>query len=50
VSSSNFFELAVAAEMLGYAVMSTPGVVLGDRVVHAVGIPGPDQGGKWVRG
>ncbi|MCG6862500.1 MAG: thioredoxin family protein [Chromatiaceae bacterium] len=38
------------AEILGYGVMSTPGVVLDDRVVHAGGIPGPDQVRAWVRG
>jgi small redox-active disulfide protein 2 len=30
------------AEILGYGVMSTPGVVLDDKVVHTGGIPGPD--------
>jgi len=38
------------AEILGYGVMSTPGVVLDDRVVHAGGIPGPDRVRAWVRG
>jgi small redox-active disulfide protein 2 len=37
------------AEILGYGVMSTPGVVLDDKVVHAGGIPGPDQARAWVR-
>ena len=38
------------AEILGYGVMSTPGVVLDGKVVHAGGIPGPDQVRAWVRG
>lgn len=37
------------AEILGYGVMSTPGVVLDGRVVHAGGIPGPSQVRAWVR-
>ena len=37
------------AEILGYGVMSTPGVVLDGRVVHAGGIPGPDQMRTSVR-
>ena len=37
------------AEILGYGVMSTPGVVLDGKVVHAGGIPAPDQVRAWVR-
>jgi len=37
------------AEILGYGVMSTPGVVLDGKVVHAGGIPGPDQVRGWMR-
>jgi small redox-active disulfide protein 2 len=37
------------AEILGYGVMSTPGVVLDGQVVHAGGIPGPNQVRAWVR-
>jgi len=36
-------------EIMSFGVMSTPGVVLGGRVVHAGGIPGPDQVRAWVR-
>jgi len=36
------------AEILGYGVMSTPGVVLDGQVVHAGGIPGPDQVRGWI--
>jgi len=38
------------AEILGHGVMSTPGVVLDGKVVHAGGIPGPDQVRNWVKG
>lgn len=38
------------AEILGYGVMSTPGVVLDDQVVHSGGIPSPDQVRGWLRG
>jgi small redox-active disulfide protein 2 len=36
-------------EILGYGVMSTPGVVLDGKVVHAGSVPGPDQVRAWVR-
>jgi len=36
------------AEILGYGVMSTPGVVLDDKVVHTGGIPGPDAVRAWL--
>ncbi|NEX22725.1 thioredoxin family protein [Thiorhodococcus mannitoliphagus] len=38
------------AEILGFGVMSTPGVVLDGKVVHAGSIPGPDQVRDWVLG
>lgn len=38
------------AEILGYGVMSTPGVVLDGEVVHSGGIPAPDQARAWVQG
>lgn len=37
------------AEILGFGVMSTPGVVLDGKVVHAGGIPKPDAVEKWLR-
>ena len=37
------------AEIMAYGVMSTPGVVVDDKVVHAGGIPGPDQVRAWMR-
>jgi small redox-active disulfide protein 2 len=36
------------AEIMAYGVMSTPGVVVDGKVVHAGGLPGPDQVRKWV--
>ncbi len=36
------------AEIMGYGVMSTPGVVVDGKVVHAGGLPGPDLVRKWV--
>jgi len=37
------------AEIIAYGVMSTPGVVVDGKVVHAGGVPGPDQVRAWVR-
>jgi small redox-active disulfide protein 2 len=36
------------AEILGFGVMSTPGVVLDGQVVHAGGIPSPDDVIEWL--
>jgi small redox-active disulfide protein 2 len=36
------------AAIMAYGVMSTPGVVVDGKVVHAGGIPGPDQVRAWV--
>lgn len=36
------------AEIMSYGVMSTPGVVVDGEVVHAGGLPGPDQIRLWV--
>jgi len=37
------------AEILGHGVMSTPGVIVDGELVHAGGIPGPEQVRAWVR-
>lgn len=37
------------AEILGYGVMSTPGVVVDGKVVHSGGVPGPDAVRAWVK-
>ena len=36
------------AQIMAYGVMSTPGVVVDDKVVHAGGLPGPDQVRQWL--
>ena len=36
------------AQIMGYGVMSTPGVVIGDTVVHAGGIPGKAAIEDWL--
>jgi len=36
------------AEIMAFGVMSTPGVVVDGKVVHAGGLPGPDQVRNWV--
>ncbi|KIM00438.1 redox-active disulfide protein 2 [Paramagnetospirillum magnetotacticum MS-1] len=38
------------AAILGFGVMSTPGVVLDGKVVHAGGIPQPDKVTGWLEG
>ena len=38
------------AAILGYGVMSTPGVVVDGKVVHAGGIPPADRVETWLRG
>ena len=35
-------------EIMGYGVMSTPGVVINGKVVHAGGIPSRDKIEKWL--
>ena len=34
--------------IMGYGVMSTPGVVIDGKVVHAGGIPGRDKVEQWL--
>lgn len=36
------------AQIMGYGVMSTPGVVLDEKVVHAGGVPKADKVAEWV--
>jgi small redox-active disulfide protein 2 len=36
------------AEIMSHGVMSTPGVVVDGKLVHAGGLPGPDQIRGWV--
>jgi small redox-active disulfide protein 2 len=37
------------AAIMAYGVMSTPGVVVDGKLVHAGGVPGPDQVRAWVQ-
>jgi small redox-active disulfide protein 2 len=37
------------ATIMAYGVMSTPGVLVDGKVVHAGGIPGPDVVRGWVQ-
>jgi len=36
-------------EIMAFGVMSTPGVVVDDKVVHSGGVPSPDAVRAWVR-
>ena len=38
------------ADIVGYGVMSTPGVVVEGTVVHAGGIPSKDKVNEWLSG
>ena len=35
-------------EIMGYGVMSTPGVVIDGKVVHAGGVPSREKIGRWL--
>jgi small redox-active disulfide protein 2 len=35
-------------DIIGYGVMSTPGVVIDGKVVHAGGVPGRDKIEQWL--
>ena len=35
-------------DIMGYGVMSTPGVVINDKVVHAGGVPSRDKVESWL--
>lgn len=37
------------AQIVSYGALSTPGVVVDGKLVHAGGIPAPDQVRSWVR-
>ena len=36
-------------DIMGYGGMSTPGVVIDGKVVHAGGVPGRDQVEQWLK-
>lgn len=37
-------------DIMGYGVMSTPGVVIDGKVVHAGGVPSRDKVERWLAG
>lgn len=37
-------------DIMGYGVMSTPGVVVDGKVVHAGGVPSPEKIEQWFAG
>jgi protein-disulfide isomerase len=37
------------ADIAGYGVMSTPGVVIHEKVVHAGGVPSAKQIEQWLK-
>jgi len=36
------------AEIAGYGIASTPGIVIDGKVVHAGGLPGPEDLSRWL--
>ena len=36
------------SEIMSHGIMSTPGVIVNGKVVHAGGLPGPDQVRQWL--
>lgn len=36
------------AKIMSHGIMSTPGVIVDGKVVHAGGLPGPDQVRQWL--
>ncbi len=45
----NLEKVTDMAEIMSYGIMSTPGVVVDEKVVHAGGLPSPDQIRKWIK-
>lgn len=44
----NLSKVEEISEIMKYGVMSTPGVVIDGKVVHAGGIPGRDKIDSWL--
>lgn len=44
----NIEKVEDVAQIMSYGVMSTPGVVIDGKVVHAGGVPGRDQIAGWL--
>ena len=45
----NLEKVTDMAEIMSYGIMSTPGVVVDEKVVHAGGLPSPDQIREWIK-
>lgn len=46
---ANIEKVTDMGAIMGYGVMSTPGVVIDETVVHAGGIPTPAQVEEWLQ-
>jgi len=45
----NLEKITDMGEIMSYGVMSTPGVVIDDTLVHAGGLPDPDTIRQWMK-
>jgi len=45
----NLEKVTDMGEIMSYGVMSTPGVVIDEQLVHAGGLPDPDTIRQWVK-
>ena len=46
--SVNLSKVEELRDIMGYGVMSTPGVVINGKVVHAGGVPSRDKVEQWL--
>ena len=46
----NLSKVEELRDIMGYGVMSTPGVVIDGKVVHAGGVPGREKIEQWLAG
>jgi len=44
----NLTKVEALRDIMSYGVMSTPGVVIDGKVVHAGGVPGRDKIAQWL--
>ena len=44
----NLVKVTDMAEIMSYGVMSTPGVIVNDQLVHAGGLAAPDTIKRWL--
>lgn len=45
----NIEKVTDMGEIMAYGVMSTPGVIVDESLVHAGGMPTPDQVENWIK-